>query len=323
MILATMNITFMFTAYGPPGPINYVFFSFTFFIYIVSVLANIALMTVIYLEPSLHKPMYIFLVNLAINGLIGSSAICPKILQNLLEDIQRISYQDCFLQVFFINIYVTTAYAILTVMAYDRYVSICKPLQYHTIMTSSKMRQLLFIVYFIPVFTISVQVYLSSQIPLCRYTIHRLFCDNLAIMNLSCVQSKLSNLYGISVIAGLVVFPLFLVVLSYVKILIVCLKTSKEAQKKALSTCTPHLITFLNFSFVSLFSVTYNRFHMYLPGEVQTFMTIHFSFIPPLLHPIIYGMRTKEIRKGIAKLSRRRVFTISLPNTKLSISNPF
>ncbi|XP_036393567.1 olfactory receptor 52E1-like [Megalops cyprinoides] len=310
---SSLNITLIFTAYGSPQSLNYLFFTFTLLVYLTSVFANSFLMLVIYVESSLHKPMYIFLFNLAINGLIGSSTVWPKIMDNLLSDTQESSLEDCLIQVFWTNFYGGSAYSILTVMAYDRYVSICKPLQYHSIMTPTKVKQLLTVAYIFPVLCLSIQVYLTSRLPLCSYTIHKLFCDNLAVVNLSCIKSNLVNLYGLCIIVALMVFPVCVVLLSYVRILLVSLKTSKEAQKKALSTCTPHLITFINFSLASLFSVIYNRFSLYLPSEINVFMSVHFVLVPPLLHPIIYGIRTQEIRKCIVKMIRkRRVFGGSL-----------
>ncbi|XP_036393566.1 olfactory receptor 52E8-like [Megalops cyprinoides] len=311
MSQTSLNVTLMFTAFGYPRSLNYLFFAFTLLVYLTSVFANVFLMLIIYLESSLHKPMYIFLFNLAINGLIGSSTVWPKIMDYLLSDTKESSLEDCLIQAFWTNFYGGSAYTILTLMAYDRYVSICKPLQYHSIMTPTKVKQLLTVAYIFPGFSISIQVYLISRLPMCSYTIHKLFCDNLAIANLSCVTSNLVNLHGLYVIVALVVLPLCVVLLSYVKILLVSLKTSKEAQKKALNTCTPHLITFINFSLASLFSVIYNRFSLYLPREINVFMSVHFVLVPPLLHPIIYGIRTQEIRKCLTKIIRKRRIFLS------------
>ncbi|CAB1348841.1 unnamed protein product, partial [Coregonus sp. 'balchen'] len=244
------------------------------------------LMLVIYLESSLHKPMYIFLFNLAVNGLIGSLSVCPKIMDNL---------------VFFCNVYATCAYVILAVMAYDRYVSICKPLQYHSIMTPSNVKMLLTLVYFIPITMLAFQMFITSRLPVCNYNINKLFCD----------ESALSNLYGICLIASLVVLPFVLVGLSYVKIILVCLKASKESRKKAFNTCAPHLITFINFSTAILFSVIYNR-HSTVNREVNILISVQFILFPPLVHPIIYGIRTKEIRTCITKIIRTRIFPNSL-----------
>ncbi|XP_071778885.1 olfactory receptor 52D1-like [Centroberyx gerrardi] len=301
-----INTAVLLTAYDPPGPLNCVFFMLTFFLYVFTILANLILILVIYMDSSLHKPMYIFLLNLAVNGLIGCSAVCPNVMDNLLRDAQSISYGGCLLQVLFINVYALNAYAILAVMAYDRYVSICKPLQYHTIVTPSKVKLLLTVVYFIPVTLLSFQVYLTSQLPLCRFVINKLFCDNLSVVKLSCVKSALGNIYGLFITASLVVLPFFLVLLSYMKILHVSLRASKESQKKALSTCAPHLIVFINFSVSILFSVVYNR-HSTVSKYVNHLISAQFIFFPPLLHPLVYGIRTEEIRRSITKVIQRGI----------------
>ncbi|XP_029503978.2 odorant receptor, family 60, subfamily A, member 1 [Oncorhynchus nerka] len=306
-----LHSTVFFTAYGPPGPLNYAAFFFTFLLFFITIFANISLMLVIYLESHLHKPMYIFLFNLAVNGLIGCLSVCPKIMDNLVNDIKDISHKGCLLQVFFSSVYATCAYVILAVMAYDRYVSICKPLQYHSIMTPSKVKMLVALVYFIPITMLAFQIFITSRLPVCSYNINKLFCDNLAVVKLSCVESALSNLYGICMIASLVVLPFVLVVLSYIKILLVCLKVSKESRTKAFNTCAPHLITFINFSTAILFSVIYNR-HSTVSKEVNVLISVQSILFPPLVHPIIYGIRTKEIRTCITKMIRTRIFPNSL-----------
>ncbi|XP_062872873.1 olfactory receptor 8I2-like [Trichomycterus rosablanca] len=307
--MLNFNITFIFSAYGPSGPLNYGVFFVTFITYLATVFANLMLMLVIYTDSNLHRPMYIFLFNLAINGVIGGSAVLPNIMKNLLDDAKMISYSNCLLQVFFINFYAICAYAILTVMAYDRYVSICKPLQYHNIMTPTKVRLLLGIVYIFPFCFLAVQIYITSKLPTCGYKINKLFCDNLAVVSLSCVKSAFGDLFGLAGVVVFAVLPLLLVSLSYVKILLVSLKSSANAKKKALKTCVPHLITFINFSLATLFSVIYNRLNNDLSKELNVFMSVHFILVPPLLHPLIYGIKTKTISKSLLKLLNKRVFT--------------
>ncbi|XP_061072357.1 olfactory receptor 52E2-like [Conger conger] len=303
---SSLDITIILTSYGSFRPLNYLFFTLTFIFYLLSVFSNVFLMLVIYFDSSLHKPMYIFLFNLAVNGLIGSSAVWPKVMENLLSDIQKSSLAGCLVQAFWVSLYVVSAYTTFSVMAYDRYVSICKPLQYHSIMTPVKVRTLLTAANIVPLSSIFIQAYLISRLPLCSYSLHKLFCDNLGIVNLSCVRSVLINLYGICFVAALIGFPCIIVLLSYALILNVSLKASKDAQKKALSTCSPHLITFINFSLASLFSVIYSRHSTFLPGEINILMIVDTFVIPPLLHPIIYGIRTQEIRKCVVKTVRKK-----------------
>ncbi|XP_061072351.1 olfactory receptor 56A4-like [Conger conger] len=309
---SSLDITLKFTSYGSFRPLNYLFFTLTLIFYLLSIFSNVFLMLVIYFESSLHKPMYIFLFNLAVNGLIGSSAVWPKVMENLLSDTQISSFVACLLQAFWIYFYVASAYTTFSVMAYDRYVSICKPLQYHSIMTPGKVKTLLTVANIIPFSCLVVRMYLTSRLPVCRFTIHNLICENLTLLKLSCVKSALVNLYGVCMVTILVGFPCFTVLLSYAKILTVSLKASKDAQKKALSTCSPHLITFINFSLTILLFVIYFRYSAFLPGEANILMIIDIFVVPPLLHPIIYGIRTQEIRKCVVKIvkKRQRLFRI-------------
>ncbi|XP_064159702.1 olfactory receptor 52B2-like [Anguilla rostrata] len=306
---SSWNVTLIFTGYGS-HPLNYLFFTLTLFLYLLSVFSNVFLMLVIRVESSLHKPMYILLFNLAVNGLIGSSAVWPKIMDILYSGMQEISQRACLLQVFWVNVYATGAYTTLTAMAYDRYVSICKPLQYHSIMTGRRLRQLLVLVNATPVCATALQIYQTSRLPLCRYTIDKMFCDNLTVVNLACVSSAVINAYGLCVIIGLILLPIIIVLVSYAMILTVSLKNSKEAQMKALSTCSPHLITFINFSLASLFNVIYNRIHTTRPSGINVFLSLHFVMVPPLLHPIVYGIRTQEIRRSIARMMRKKGFGV-------------
>lgn len=304
------NVTLTFLPYGPPGPLNYAVFFVSLLTYLATLCTNLLLMLVIYLDTSLHQPMYIFLFNLALNGLIGSSAVLPNIMNNLLDNMKVISFDNCLFQVFCVNFYGACAYLILMIMAYDRYVAICNPLQYHNIMTALKVRLLLGIAYIFPICFLGTQIHLTSQMPLCRYTINKLFCDNLAIVSLSCVKNIIGDLYSLALVVVFVVFPLLFVVMSYIKILLVSLKASANAKKKALKTCLPHLITFMNFSSATLFSVIYNRLNSYIPKELTVFISVHFILIPPLLHPIIYGMKTEKISQSFIKILHKRIFAL-------------
>ena len=138
-------------------------------------------------------------------------------------------------------------------------------------------------------------LFLCRQIPLCKYTVHRIFWDNLSFYSLSCrdsLQDRVSNMYGLCIFVMFEVFPLFLIVLSYIKkIIMLSLKASRSARRKAFETCTPHLIIFINFSLASFFSVIYNRISLNLSLEVNILQSINYNLVPPLLHPIIYGIK--------------------------------
>ncbi|KAG9265061.1 olfactory receptor 10A6-like [Astyanax mexicanus] len=311
--MAHFNVTLIFTAFGPPSPLNYGVFFLTLVTYLTTVFANFILMLVIYCDTSLHKPMYIFVFNLAINGLTGCSAVLPVIMNYLVDNVKNISYTGCLLQVFFVNFYGSSGYGLLTVMAYDRYVAICKPLQYHTVMTPVKVKLLLAVVYTSTICFLGVQVYFTSNLPLCGHTVNKLFCDNLAVVSLSCVKSAFVDIYGLFGVVIFVVLPPVFVIMSYIRILLICLRASANAKQKALKTCAPHLITFMNFLSASLFSVIYNRYNNFLPKEVNVFISVHFIMLPPLLNPLIYGIRTEQINKSFRKLLQKRVFGLEFP----------
>ncbi|XP_037632191.1 olfactory receptor-like protein OLF3 [Sebastes umbrosus] len=272
--------------------------------YVSGLCVNLLLVLVICSEPGLHRPMYVLLVNLSLSGVMGSTSACPHIIKHLLSARQETSLAACLAQVFFTNVYGGCIFCILALMAYDRYVSICKPLLYHAIVTPARVRAMLLLVYFTLGSTSAVQVYLTSGLRLCRHSVDKLLCDGLAIANLSCTEMPLIGVYGLCCALGLVVLPCFLVILSYVHIFTVILKTSKESQMRALQTCTPHLVTFVNFSVASFFGVIYNRLSHEVPKAANVFTFFTFFVIPPLLHPIIYGIKMKEIRQSINKMMK-------------------
>ena len=232
--------------------------------------------------------MYIFLFSLTLNGLIGSTAVWPKVMHILTTNTPTTLYEGCLIQSFFILLYGVCNYSILTVMAYDRFVSIFHPLHYHTIMNPPKVKQLLIVAHFVPALLILGQTGLTSQLTLCKYTIHKLFCDNLGVSSLSYgskVQSHLTNLYGVCAITVLVALPVLLILLSYVKIILLILKASGNARKKAFETCSPHIIVFINFSLATPFSVIYNRINRFLPTEAIIFVSINYILVPPTVTP--------------------------------------
>lgn len=296
-----------FTVYSSASLYNVAFAICIFLVYISSLCVNLLLVLVICAESRLHRPMYILLVNLALSGVVGASSVCPSIIKNLLIDKQQTSLQGCFMQVFFTNVYGGCIFCILALMAYDRYVSICKPLQYHSIMTPTKVKLLLVLVYFSLTSTSAVRVYLISRLELCGHTIDKLLCDSVALANLSCEKSSLISIYGLCCAICMIVLPFLLVILSYVHIFIVIVKTSKESQRKALQTCTPHLVTFINFSTATFFGFIYNRLGHNVPTAVNILTYMNFSVIPSILHPIIYGIKMQEIRLSIKKIMTKKI----------------
>nr|XP_006012081.2 PREDICTED: olfactory receptor 13-like [Latimeria chalumnae] len=307
-----ITTTFVLSGFGKTTSVAYFYFACSFVLYAVTILVNVFLIAVIVLEKSLHGPMYICLCHLAVNELCGSTAILPHLMANLLSESKTISYSACFTQLFFIYTYGTAELTVLTVMAYDRYVAICNPLRYGSIMTDTKTQKLLLFAWTYSLLINLTVVILSLRLPLCSSTIDKLFCDNVTIMNLSCVDSSTNNIYGLFLIVISFVIPLIVIVYSYLEILIVCLKASKEAQAKALNTCLSHLLSFFIFIIGAFLVLIGNRVKSEIvPGSVISVLSLSFLIMPPLFNPIIYGMKTESIKTGIKNVLRKRSTSVS------------
>ncbi|KAG9280018.1 olfactory receptor 6N2-like [Astyanax mexicanus] len=262
---------------------RYVYFILTLAVYLLIICCNSVVISVICANKSLHEPMYIFIAALLCNSLCGTTAFYPKLLIDLLSETQMILFEGCIFQAFWLYVYATAEFTLLSAMAYDRYVSICKPLQYVTLVKMSTVRKLLFICWFVPSCEIGVGGILTYQLNLCKFKLNRIYCNYSALLRLSCRDTTLVNSYGLFISVVAVFPPVIFIIFSYIRILTVCLKYSKEFRRKALQTCFPHLITFILFSVTSLFEL------------LSVILSIENAIIPPLINPVIYGLKQQEI----------------------------
>ncbi|KAM6934518.1 olfactory receptor 6N2-like [Xenentodon cancila] len=269
--------------------------------FIVLLLVNIVLIVTIILEEKLHKPMYIFICSLCINSLYGTAAFYPKFLFDILSNTYVISYIGCLLQVFVIYSYVETDFSILAVMAYDRYVAICRPLQYHSVMTTHRVVLLVAFSKLVPLLCQALVVIMTSKLTLCGSNIEKLYCDNWSILKLSCKSTISNNIVGFMVIVLFFGHDVF-IICSYVK-LVKCALNSRESRRKFLQTCVPHLLCLLNVTVALLFDLMYARYgSMFMPQSVKNFMAIQFLMIPPILNPIIYGLNLSQLRNSFLRM---------------------
>ncbi|MBN3297261.1 O10J1 protein, partial [Amia calva] len=290
------------------GNSKYMYFFLTLVWYILMILLNVILVLVIFLERSLHEPMYIFLCNLSVNSLYGTAGFFPRLLADLLSDTHTISRAGCFTQIFVIYSYGIWEFTILTVMAYDRYVAICIPLQYNSIMTPRQMILLLAIAWLYPVFCEVLVIIFSSRLPLCGNQINRVYCSNWSVVRLSCIPTTFNNIVGLFLAVTVVFLPLGFILFSYMSILIVCYKSSKEFRKKALQTCLPHLITLINYSIVSFSDIALSRSESEdIVKVVSVILSLESLVILPILNPLIYGMNLPEIQKRIINIRRKKI----------------
>lgn len=284
---------------------KHIYFAFGLIVYSMTLFINLTLAVTLILDKTLHEPMYIFICNLFVNGIFGASAFYPKILADLLSGHQVISYMGCLSQVNMIYSYVFCEYTCLTVMSYDRYISICKPLEYHSIMTLKKGFKLLIFTWLCSLLESAVGIFFTAQLPLCGNVINKLYCSNWDVVKLSCTDVTVNNLYGYFLIFSHVSQAVFIIV-TYICIVRASLK-SKTQWAKFMQTCLPHLIALTNFTIALLFDVMYARY-----GKSQGLQALHnilgieFLVGPPLLNPIIYGFKLTQIRRGLLKMYQHR-----------------
>ncbi|KAG8432037.1 hypothetical protein GDO86_019943 [Hymenochirus boettgeri] len=293
----------MTLGFGEMTSIKYLYCALVIVWYVMIILCNSAVITVVTLHKTLQKPMYIFISTLCLNGLYGSFAFYPSLFINLIQDVQTISYVGCIVQNFALNSYVGCEMTILAVMGFDRYVSICNPLRYNTIMSITTVYKLIAATWLYVFILATIHITLTIRLPLCDSVILKIYCDNWSVVRLSCVDTTLNNAIGlVLMIATFVITPL-MVFISYVEILRVCVRSSKDFRSKALQTCAPHLISITNFFVDALFEATlYRLTPTNLPYAYQVFTSVNFLVVPPLLNPLIYSFKVQEIRTKISKL---------------------
>ncbi|XP_066556095.1 olfactory receptor 8I2-like [Amia ocellicauda] len=281
-----------------------IYFAFILLLYLFMVVVNFTLITTIIIEKTLHEPMYILLCNLCFNGLYGTAGFYPKLLDDFLSDSHMISYAGCLIQIFVIYSFVMCEITILTVMAYDRYVAICRPLQYHSIMTPLTVRKLLLFAWGYPFCSIFITVYLIFRLPLCGSHIEKLYCDNSSVLKLSCLATTLNNAYGYIILIAQLAQAAF-IIYTYIQIIKACLK-SIEQRSKFMQTCLPHLMALINFAFATFFDMLYSRYgSTTLSPSLRNIMAVEFLVIPPLFNPLVYGLKLQQIQRRLFRVFAR------------------
>ncbi|XP_036393556.1 olfactory receptor 52K2-like [Megalops cyprinoides] len=300
---ASVVTSFILTAYAEIENFRYAYFTVFLMLYILMVFVNFVLIAVIYIERSLHEPMYFFMCNLAVNGVYGSTSLLPSLLVNLMSQTYEISLTWCLLQIFCIHVYGSVEFTTLAVMGYDRYIAICHPLHYHNILSPGKIYALIAIAWIYPCVCFGLYFMLTVQCTFCGRIIEKVYCINFALVKLSCLDISFHSMVEMVVTFFLIVPQLLMILFSYAQILRVCLHASKESQFKAIQTCTPHLVAVINYSVGCFFEIIQSRFNMsHVLYSGRIFMSLYFLIFPPIFNPLIYGISIQAIRHTICKL---------------------
>ncbi|KAK2840238.1 hypothetical protein Q5P01_013978 [Channa striata] len=299
-------VSFVLSMYGDIGHLKYLYFLLIMIIYVSVILANTALIVIIYVKPNLHEPMYLFLCSLFVNDIYGSTALLPCLMVQILSETHDISLLFCFIQIFNIQTYVVLEFQILAIMSYDRYVCICKPLHYNSIITTRRVQIVILVTWIVSFVENGVLLSFTIRLRFCGTVIEKVCCVNYLVLELSCSTHKILS-YVNDMVFGFVfcvTAPLVFILFTYIKILSVCLKASKETKTKAFDTCTPHLVSIMSLVFYCFYNLISQRFDMtFVPLELEVILSMYVFLVQPLLNPLIYGLKLSKIREAFKKLS--------------------
>ncbi|XP_053421595.1 olfactory receptor 5K3-like [Nycticebus coucang] len=277
-------------------------------IYVVTMVGNLGLVALIYTEHRLHTPMYIFLGNLALMDSCCSCAITPKMLQNFFSEDRRISLYECMAQFYFLCLAETTDCFLLAAMAYDRYVAICSPLQYHTKMSKKLCIQMTMGAYIAGNLHSMIHVGFLFRLTFCgSHQINHFFCDVLPLYRLSCVDPYINELMILIFAGSIQISTITIVFISYLCILLtIFTMKSKEGRSKALSTCASHFLSVSIFYGSLLFM--YVRPSSVKEGDKDIPVAIFYTLVIPLLNPFIYSLRNKEVINIMRRIMKKKSF---------------
>ncbi|XP_039185149.1 olfactory receptor 14A2-like [Crotalus tigris] len=277
------------------------FFLF-FILYLAVTSTNLLIISAIAFDHQLHSPMYLFLLNLAVQDVGIVSAIIPKSMINSLMDTRHISYFGCFAQVLIFSSFEASDLFLLTVMAYDRYVAICHPLHYELIMNWKACTKIVVLVWVTSLLYGMLHTIGTFYLSFCSNVVNQFFCEIPHLLKLSCFGFNLVEVgFLIVSIITLGLGCVIYIIVSYTRIFMAVLRIpSVKGRQKTFSTCLPHLTVF------SVFLVTVCLAYLKPPSNTQSYLdftlTALYSFLPPVFNPIIYSIRNKNIKSVLYKL---------------------
>ncbi|XP_044524739.1 olfactory receptor 56B1-like [Gracilinanus agilis] len=275
------------------------------FLYLSALAANLLILLTIWQEAALHQPMYEFLGILSVVDIGLATAIMPKILSIFWFDAKAITLSGCFTQMFAIHCFMGMESGVFLFMAIDRYIAICNPLRYPSIITSTfVLRACAFLVLRIVLLAMPVPVLAAQRNYCSKNEIDHCLCSNLGVISLACDDKKPNRIYQLILAWMVMGTDLIIIIFSYIQILRSVLRlNSAEAASKALSTCSSHLILiFFFYTAIVVLSVTHLAGRKY--PLIPVLLNILHNVIPPALNPMVYALRTHDLRAGFYRVLR-------------------
>ncbi|XP_060110691.1 olfactory receptor 10G6-like [Heteronotia binoei] len=295
---------FIIVGFPYPLELGAPLFFFFLLIYLMTVFGNLLILLAVGSEPQLHRPMYWFLCHLSFLDMTVSSVIVPKVIAGFIKGGGVISFGGCVTQLFFFHFLGCTECFLYTVMAYDRFLAICKPLRYGTLMNRKACLYLAFGTWFGGSLHSMIQTSLTFQLPYgCGTQVGYIFCDIPAVLKLACADTSLNEMVTFVDIGFLAMTCFFLILTSYMYIISAILRIrSAEGRRRAFSTCAAHITVVVMYYVPLVFIYLRPASQDPLDGVVAVFYTT----VTPLLNPIIYTLRNKEMKHALKKLWVRK-----------------
>ncbi|XP_026572120.1 olfactory receptor 6N2-like [Pseudonaja textilis] len=283
-------------------------FALLLFIYFSTIFGNLVVFVVIRTDGRLHTPMYFFISILSFLEIWYTATTIPKMLSNLVSERKSISFMGCLLQTYFFHSLGATECYLLTAMAYDRYLAICKPLRYPSVMTTKMCAQMAASCWVCGFMCPITEVILVSKLPFCGPNqIKHIFCDFPPLLSLACTDTSINVLVDFAVNAFIILVTFSFIMVSYANIIQTVLKIqTAKSREKAFSTCASHLtVVFLFFGSIIFM---YVRLKTSYSLEYDRAFAVIYAVLTPLVNPIIYSLRNEEILRAI----KRRIHPRSL-----------
>ncbi|XP_075703978.1 olfactory receptor 52K2-like [Rhinoderma darwinii] len=303
---ATGLMPTQFVLLGIPGLEDSYLYMALFFtvVYVTSVIENVMLLFIIKIDRSLHEPMYFFLFMLSSIDLALSNSTTPKMLGILWFNFHIIYSEACLTQMFFIHSFAIMESALLLAMAFDRYVAICNPLRYTLILTKWVIANIGILAVGRAVALMTVLPFHIKKLPFCSANvIHHSYCEHMAVVKLVCADTTFNNIFGLVVALFIAGLDLIFIICSYVLILRAVFRlASREARFKAFGTCASHICAMLSFYIPVVLSTVVYRFGKNVPIHIHILLANVYLMLPPLINPIVYGVKTKQIRTRVRSI---------------------
>lgn len=286
--------------------LTYPLFFLLLLVYCSLLFSNVGVLALIITEKSLHQPMYILFCNLSVNDLIGNTVLLPQLMAHIISTERFMTYSQCVVQAFHSHTFGSASHMILIIMAIDRYVAICHPLKYNTIMTTKMVIRLSATAWGMSLVLVSVLIGLTVRLSRCRSVIKNAYCDNASLFKLSCEDVSINNVYGLIFTVLLFSCSIGGIAVTYFRIALICwIKKNKELNNKAMQTCASHLVLYLVMLLSGFLTILLHRFQDY--PDLRKIAYILFHVVPANLNPIIYGMQTRLLRDKIVQILQRKV----------------